>query len=257
MTAAGLYRRTDLSQTAVIFEAAREMRARGEDLIDLSVGEPDGPTPGNIVEAAVRAMEGGATKYTPTAGTVELREAVARKFRAENGLEYGPGQIIVSAGAKQCLFNAVHALVSDGDEVVIPAPYYVSYPAIVRLARGRPVFAETAPDEGYKLTAARLRKALTPRTRLVILGNPSNPAGAAYSRGDYEEIAGLLEDGAFHILADEVYEKFVYDDHRFVSVASLSRTIKDKTIVVNGVSKAYAMTGWRIGYAAGPAPVIE
>jgi aspartate aminotransferase len=245
------------SPTAVIAEAAKEMLARGEDLIDLSVGEPAGPTPKNIRDAAIRAMEGGATKYTPTAGTVELREAVARKFRNENGLDYGVPQIIVSAGAKQCLFNAIHALVSEGDEVVIPAPYYASYPAIVRLARARPVFVEAGEKNGFKITPRQLREAISPRTKLVILCNPVNPTGAVYSRNDYEAITGLLEDGDFHVLADEVYEKFIYDDFRFVSLASLSEKIKRKTVVVNGPSKSYAMTGWRIGYAAGPTPVIE
>jgi len=257
MSAAGSFDRTGLSPTAAIAEAAKEMRARGEDLIDLSVGEPGGPTPKNIRDAAIRAMESGATKYTPTAGTVELREAVVKKFRNENGLEYGVRQIIVSAGAKQCLFNAIHALVSEGDEVVIPAPYYASYPAIVRLARSRPVFVEAGEKNGFKITPGQLRKAITPRTKLVIFCNPVNPTGAVYSRAEYEEIAGLLEDGAFHVLADEVYEKFVYDDCRFVSLASLSDKIKEKTVVVNGPSKSYAMTGWRIGYAAGPEPVIE
>ena len=240
-----------------IAQQAKELLSKGENLIDLSVGEPDFPTPQNIKDAAIRALEKNFTKYTINTGTIELREAIARKLKNENGIEYKPNEIIVSAGAKQCVFNAVQALVYSGDEVIIPAPYYVSYPSIVSIAHGKSVFINGAEENNFKITPKQLIDAITPKTKLLIICNPSNPTGTAYTKNELEEFAGVLGDGDFYILTDEIYEKIIYDNFKFVSVASLSEKIKSKTVVVNGHSKSYSMTGWRIGYAAGPENIIK
>lgn len=246
-----------VSPTMKIAQAAKELLSRGENLIDLSVGEPDFPTPQNIKNAAVRALENNFTKYTINSGTIELREAISRKLKNENGLDYNPNEIIVSAGAKQCVFNAIQAIAYSDDEVIIPAPYYVSYPAIVSIAHGQSVFLNTTEANGFKLTPQQLKGAVTPKTKLLIICNPCNPTGTAYSKKDLEEIKEILEEGNFYILSDEIYEKIIYDDFKFVSIASLSEKIKSKTIIVNGHSKSYSMTGWRLGYAAGPENIIK
>jgi len=246
-----------VSPTMKIAQAAKELLSRGENLIDLSVGEPDFPTPQNIKNAAVRALENNFTKYTINSGTIELREAISRKLKNENELDYNPNEIIVSAGAKQCVFNAIQAIVYSDDEVIIPAPYYVSYPAIVSIAHGQSVFLNTTEANGFKLTSQQLRDIITPKTKLLIICNPCNPTGTAYSKKDLEEIKEILEEGNFYILSDEIYEKIIYDDFKFVSIASLSNKIKSKTIIVNGHSKSYSMTGWRLGYAAGPENIIK
>ncbi len=246
-----------VSPTMKIAQAAKELLSRGENLIDLSVGEPDFPTPQNIKNAAIKALENDFTKYTINSGTTELREAIAKKLKNENSLDYGINEIIVSAGAKQCVFNAIQAIVYEGDEVIIPAPYYVSYPAIVSIAHGKSIFVDTDEKNNFKMTPAQLRKAITPSTKLLIICNPSNPTGAAYTKEDLEEMKEILEEGNFYILTDEIYEKIIYDDFKFTSVASLSEKIKNKTIVVNGHSKSYSMTGWRIGYAAGSEKIIK
>ncbi len=257
MTLSDHINKIGVSPTMKIAQAAKELLANGENLIDLSVGEPDFPTPQNIKDAAVKALENNLTKYTINAGTIELREAVARKLKIENELDYGVNEIIISAGAKQCVFNAIQAIVYSGDEVIIPAPYYVSYPAIVSIAHGKSIFINTDEQNNFKMTPKQLKDAITPRTKLLIICNPSNPTGAAYTKEDLEEMTEILEEGNFYILTDEIYEKIIYDDFKFTSVASLSEKIKDKTIVVNGHSKSYSMTGWRIGYAAGPERVIK
>ena len=245
------------SPTMKIAQLAKELLHQGEDLVDLSVGEPDFPTPQNIKDAAVRALENNFTKYTINAGTIELREAIACKLKNENNIDYSINEIIVSTGAKQCVFNAVHAVVYRDDEVIIPAPYYVSYPEIVKMSHGEPVIINTKEENGFKLTPTQLQDAITPRTKMLILCNPSNPTGAAYSKQELDEIANILEEGNFYILTDEIYEKIIYDGFTFVSIASLSKKIKDKTIVVNGHSKSYSMTGWRLGYAAGKENIIK
>lgn len=245
------------SPTMKIAQAAKELLLNGEDIIDLSVGEPDFPTPKNIKDAAIRAVENNFTKYTVNAGTIELRNAIARKLKDDNGLNYSPNEIIVSAGAKQCVYNAVQAIVYSDDEVIIPAPYYVSYPPIVSMAHGQPIFINTTEETGFKITPKQLKDVITSKTKLLIICNPCNPTGVAYTKNELEELKEILEEGKFYILTDEIYEKIIYDDYKFTSIASLSDKIKNKTIVVNGHSKAYSMTGWRIGYAAGPENIIK
>lgn len=245
------------SPTMKIAQAAKELKSAGEDIIDFSVGEPDFPTPQNIKDAAVKALQNDFTKYTINAGTIELRNAIARKLKIENGLDYNVNEIIVSAGAKQCVFNAVQAVVYEGDEVIIPAPYYVSYPAIVNIAHGKNVFIDASEENNFKITPGQLKNAITSKTKMLILCNPSNPTGAAYTKAELEEMKEILEGGNFYILSDEIYEKIIYDDFEFTSVPSLSDNIKSKTILINGHSKSYSMTGWRIGYAAGPENIIK
>lgn len=246
-----------VSPTMKIAQQAIEMKARGENLIDLTVGEPDFPTPQNIKEAAIKSIENNFTKYTINSGIYELRKAISEKLRIENNLEYKPEEIIVSSGAKQSIFNAILAIVEDDDEVIIPAPYYVSYPHIVSLSNGKSVFIHTDEETEFKITPEQLKNAITEKTKLLILCNPSNPTGSLYSRKDLEKLIPILEEGEFYILSDEIYEKLIYDNSEFVSLASLSEKIKKKTITVNGFSKSYSMTGWRIGYAAGPQEIIN
>jgi len=246
-----------ISPTIKITQQAIEMKSRGENLIDLSVGEPDFPTPQNIKEAAIKSIENNFTKYTINSGILELRKAISEKLRKENKLEYKPEEIIVSSGAKHSIFNAIMSIVEDDDEVIIPAPYYVSYPHIVTLSNGKPVFIHTDEQTDFKITLEQLKNAITDKTKLLILCNPSNPTGSLYSRKDFEKLIPILEESEFYILSDEIYEKLIYDDNEFVSIASLSEKIKQKTITINGHSKSYSMTGWRIGYAAGPSEVIN
>jgi aspartate/methionine/tyrosine aminotransferase len=251
-------KRIGFSPTLKVSAKAKAMRAEGIDVIDLSVGEPDFPTPGNIREAAGRAIEAGHTKYTPAAGALELRRAVANKLREDNGLVYDPAtEIIVSSGAKNSLYHLMVAIVNKGEEVIIPAPYWVSYPEMVSLAKGTPVVVETKEENGFRLTAEELESAVSANTKALILNNPCNPTGSAYRREELYEICEVAAAEGLVIVADEIYEKLVYDGMEFVSVAALSDRIKARTVVVNGVSKAYSMTGWRIGYAAGPAEVIS
>jgi len=246
------------SPTLAMDAKAKAMRRQGIDVISFSVGEPDFDTPAHIREAAAAAMEQGHTRYTPAGGIPELKEAIQEKLARVNGLEYTPDQIVVSVGAKHALYNAFQVLLDPGDEVIIPAPYWVSYADQVRLAGGEPVIISTTEESGFKLTAEQLREHLTPRTRALVLNSPCNPTGAVYSR---EELAALAEVVLAHpeclIIADEIYEAFVYDGHEHVSIASLSPEVKARTLVINGVSKMYAMTGWRIGYAAGPKELIQ
>ena len=246
------------SPTLAMDAKAKAMRRQGIDVISFSVGEPDFDTPAHIREAAAAAMEQGHTRYTPAGGIPELKEAIQEKLARVNGLEYTPDQIVVSVGAKHALYNAFQVLLDRGDEVIIPAPYWVSYADQVRLAGGEPVIVSTTEESGFKLTAEQLREHLTPRTRALVLNSPCNPTGAVYSR---EELAALAEVVLAHpeclIIADEIYEAFVYDGHEHVSIASLSPEVKARTLVINGVSKMYAMTGWRIGYAAGPKELIQ
>ncbi|MCX7797054.1 MAG: pyridoxal phosphate-dependent aminotransferase [Melioribacter sp.] len=246
-----------MSPTMKISQKAIELKSNGEDVIDFSVGEPDFPTPENVKVAAINAIQKNFTKYTINSGTFELRKAISEKLKRDNKLDYSPNEIIVSSGAKQSIYNAILSIVEDGDEVIIPAPYYVSYPHIVELANGKSVFINTKEENGFKLSNKELKSAITEKTKLLIICNPSNPTGAAYSKNDLEEIAPILEDGNFYILSDEIYEKITYDNFEFVSIASLSERIKSKTITINGHSKSYSMTGWRIGYAAGPLEVIN
>ncbi len=246
-----------LSPTMKVAQEAKELLAKGEDIIDLSVGELDYPTPQNVKEAAIRAINNNQTKYTLNSGTLELRQTISAKLKRENGVDYSPDNIIVSNGAKQCLFNAINAVVYVDDEVIYSAPYYVSYPEMVSLAHGTSSIIPTTEETGFKITAATLKKQITPHTKLLILCNPSNPTGSAFTKKELEKIAEVVENGNFYVLTDEIYEKMIYDDNKFVCFASLSEKIKEKTIIVNGMSKSFAMTGWRLGYAAGPEHIIK
>ena len=239
-------------------QRARELRASGRDIIGLTSGEPDFDTPDHIKEAAARAMATGKTKYTDVAGTPELREAVAEKFRRENDLEYTPGEIIVGTGGKQVIFNAFLSTVQAGDEVIVPAPYWVSYPDIVLLADGTPVFVPCPPEKGFKLQAEDLERAITPRTRWLVLNSPNNPSGAAYNRAEMKALTEvLLRHPQVWVMTDDIYEHILYDQRSFVTPAQVEPALKERTLTINGVSKAYAMTGWRIGYGAGPLELIK
>jgi aspartate/methionine/tyrosine aminotransferase len=244
------------SPTLKITAKSIELRANGIDIINLSVGEPDFPTPDNIKKAAIQAINNNKTKYTNNAGIVELRDAITKKLYNDNGLKYGIDDIIVSTGAKQSLFNLISTVVNKGDEVIIPAPYWVSYPQMVILAEGTPVILQTKEENDFKISIPQLEQSISDKTKVLILCNPSNPTGTAYNKNELMEIADILKGKDILIISDEIYEKLVYDNFNFTSFASLSNEVKEKTVIINGVSKAYAMTGWRIGFAAGPKNLI-
>ncbi|HEY2422877.1 MAG TPA: pyridoxal phosphate-dependent aminotransferase [Chthoniobacterales bacterium] len=236
---------------------AKAMKSEGLDVCGFGAGEPDFDTPEHIKAAAIAALEAGFTKYTPSSGIPELRQAISEKLEKDNGLSYKPSQIIVSTGAKHSCYNAILATCQPGDEVIIPSPYWLSYPEMVRLAGAEPIFVQTKEENDWKITRDDFENAMTPRTKMIILNSPNNPTGAVYTR---EEIAGIAEVAAEEeilILSDEIYEKLVYDGHEHVSIASLGNEFYDLTITVNGFSKAYAMTGWRLGYLAAPDPIAR
>ncbi|TPP11582.1 pyridoxal phosphate-dependent aminotransferase [Rhizobium glycinendophyticum] len=246
------------SATIAVTQMARELKAQGKDVISLSVGEPDFDTPQNIKDAAVAAIARGETKYTPVAGIPELRKAIADKFKRENGLDYKPEQVIVGTGGKQILFNAFMATINPGDEVVIPAPFWVSYPEMIALCGGTPVFVETTIENNFKLTAEQLDKAITPKTKWFMFNSPSNPSGAAYSKEELKALTDvLLKHPHVWVLTDDMYEHLVFGDFVYYTPAQVEPKLYERTLTMNGVSKAYAMTGWRIGYAAGPLPLIK
>ncbi|RLB07768.1 MAG: aspartate aminotransferase [Deltaproteobacteria bacterium] len=245
------------SSTLAITAKAKAMRAQGIDVISFGAGEPDLDTPQHIKDAAIKALQEGFTKYTPVGGIDELKEAIVEKLKRENGLNYQREQILVSCGGKHVLYNLAQAILDEGDEVIIPAPYWVSYPPIVMLAGAKAVTIPTSEEEGFKLSAEALKEAITPKTKAVIINSPSNPTGTAYTRQELEELAEVALRHNIYIISDEIYEKIVYDGFKHVSIASLSEEVKEVTILVNGVSKTYSMTGWRIGYAAGPRELIE
>ena len=246
------------SATIAVTQKARDLKNAGRDIISLSIGEPDFDTPDNIKKAAIAAVERGETKYTPVAGIQPLREAIAAKFKRENGLDYKPSQTIVGTGGKHILFNTFLATVNPGDEVIIPAPYWVSYPDMVVIAGGTPVTIETKMAQGFKLQPADLDKAITPKTKWLMLNSPSNPSGAAYTREEMKALTDvLLAHPHVWILADDIYEHLIYGDFVFVTPAQVEPRLMDRTLTMNGVSKSYAMTGWRIGYAAGPDQLIK
>jgi aspartate aminotransferase len=246
------------SPTVAVTDKAREMKEAGRDVIGLGAGEPDFPTPPNIQEAAIAAMRRGETKYTAVDGTPALKQAVSGKFKRENGLDYRPNQIIVSTGGKQVLFNALLATVEAGDEVVIPAPYWVSYPDIVLLCEGTPVAVPCPQANGFKLRPADLEAAITRKTKWLILNSPSNPSGAAYTA---EELKGLAEVLLRHpdvwVLSDDMYEHVIYDDFRFTTIAQIEPRLYGRTLTLNGLSKAYCMTGWRLGYGGAPTELVK
>lgn len=245
------------SPTLSIDAKAKQMMARGVDVVNFGVGEPDFDTPDHIKQAAIEAINRGMTKYTPVPGTDRLRAAVAKKLKEDNGLDYEPSQIVVSAGAKHSLYNAIQVLCREGDEVILPAPYWVSYLEQIKLAGGDPVVIQTRASNGFKLTAEELESVITRRTRLIILNSPGNPTGAVYTRDELAALGEILEKHKVIIISDEIYEKLIYDGLEHVSIASVSPALKEQTVVINGVSKSYAMTGWRIGYAAAPRAVAK
>ena len=246
------------SATLAADAKARELKAAGRDVIGLAAGEPDFDTPDNIKEAAIKAIRDGKTKYTNVDGIPELKEAICAKFERENGLKYKPSQVNVSPGGKPVIYNAMVATLNPGDEVLIPTPYWVSYPDMVLLAGGEPVFVPTSAETGFKLKGADLEAKITPRTRWIILNSPSNPSGAAYTKAELRELADvLLRHPQVWILTDDMYEHLVFDDFEFWTIAQVEPALYDRTLTMNGVSKAYAMTGWRIGYAAGPEELIN
>ena len=247
------------SATIAVTDKARALKAAGRDVIGLGAGEPDFDTPDNIKEAAIKAIrEGKAAKYTAVDGIAELKAAVSNKFKRENELDYKPSQIIIGTGGKQVLYNALIATLNPGDEVIIPAPYWVSYPDMVLLANGTPVEVLTTMDSGYKMKPADLEKAITPKTKWIIFNSPSNPTGAAYTRDELKAITDVLvRHPHVHVMSDDMYEHLVYDDFKFYSPAQLEPRLYERTLTVNGVSKAYCMTGWRIGYAGGPEKLIK
>lgn len=245
------------SATLAITAKANQMQAQGIDVVGFGAGEPDFDTPENIKEAGIEAIRKGETKYTPASGTAELKKSIIQKFIQDNTLSYEQNQISVGCGAKHSIFNILFVLCDPGDEVIIPAPYWVSYPEQVKLADAVPVILQTDESTSFKITADLLRQSLTPKSKVLILNSPSNPTGMIYTRQELEAIAQVVVDHNLYVISDEIYEKLVYGDKEFVSIASLSDEIKALTIVVNGVSKSYSMTGWRIGYCAGPLPVIN
>ena len=245
------------SPTMAVTSKAREMRAAGKDIIGLGAGEPDFDTPDNIKEAAIEAIKKGDTKYTAVDGTPALKKAVQNKFSRENGLSYDLDQITVGTGGKQVLYNAFMATVNKGDEVIIPAPYWVSYPDIILLAGGKPKIVKCEEKDNFKLTPKKLEKAISKKTKWVILNSPSNPTGSAYTKKEIEGLSKILiKYKKIYILSDDIYEHIIYDNFKFFTIAQI-KTLKDRTLTMNGVSKSYSMTGWRIGYAAGPKEIIK
>jgi aspartate aminotransferase len=235
--------------TLEITAKAKQLKAQGIDVIDFGVGEPDFDTPDYIKEAAIDAIKKGYTKYTPSSGISELKKAVCDKLLKDNGLKYQPDQIVISNGAKHSIYNALCAILNPGDEVIIPVPYWLSYPEMVRLAYGKPVFVKTKAENDFKITAEELKNAITSKTKALILNTPNNPTGSVYTKEELEELVKIIEEANIFVISDEIYEKLIYEGSH-ISIASLNEKIKELTILVNGMSKAYAMTGWRIGYTA-------
>ncbi|MBM4055082.1 MAG: pyridoxal phosphate-dependent aminotransferase [Planctomycetes bacterium] len=250
-------REIQASATLAITAKAKQLATEGKDVIGFGAGEPDFDTPENIKAAAIKAIKDGFTKYTPTSGTPKLKEAVCEKLLKDNRLKYTPSQILVSAGAKQSICNIVLVLCDAGDEAIIPAPYWVSYPEMVTLAGAKPVFLETTDKEHFKITKASLAKVITPKTKLLFLNSPSNPTGMVYSENELREIALFAVEKGLYIISDEIYEKILYDGVKHFSPAAINDDCYNKVITVNGFSKVYSMTGWRLGYAAGPEKIIK
>ena len=245
------------SLTLSITSQAKALKKQGVDVLSFGAGEPDFNTPAHIVAAGIKALQDGQTRYTESAGIFDLREAIAAKFMVDNNLNYEPSQISVNCGAKHSCYNAILATVNPGEEVIIPTPYWTSYPEMVKLAGGIPVFVETKSENSWKLTAEEFEEAMTPLTKMVILNSPNNPTGAVYSKEELEAIAQIAVGEDILILSDEIYEKLVYADQKHISIASLDKEVADLTITINGFSKAYAMTGWRLGYTAAPKRIAE
>ncbi len=246
------------SPTIAVSMKAAELKAAGKDIISLGMGEPDFDTPQNIKDAAIKAIQKGDTKYTAVDGTAALKKAIIEKFKRENSIEYKASEIIVSTGAKQVIYNALIASINPDDEVIIPAPYWVSYPDMVLLAGGKPIIIESYEKNNFKISPTALEEKITPKTKWIILNSPSNPTGACYSQDELRALADvLLRHPQVHIMADDIYEHLIFDDLKFVTIAEIEPQLLPRTLIVNGVSKAYAMTGWRIGYGAGPEKLIK
>lgn len=245
------------SATLGITAKAKKMKAEGIDVVSFGAGEPDFPTPQDICKAAIASIEEGFTKYTPSSGIPQLKEAICEKFKKDNGLSYQASQIVVSCGAKHSLYNIFQAICNDGDEVIIPSPYWVSYPEMVLLAGAKPVILNAELKNGLKITAKQLKSVLTKKTKAVIMNSPSNPTGIVYTQAELKEFAEVILSSGAYIVSDEIYEKLIYDNIRHVSIASFGLEAYKRTFVVNGVSKSYSMTGWRIGYAAGPLEAMQ
>lgn len=250
---------SDISEsvTLEIGARAKKMVKEGIDVVSLAAGEPDFDTPEHIKQAAIKAINEGFTKYTPSSGMLELRQAISRKFKKDNDIDYTPEQIVVSNGAKHSINNVFQVLCEEGDEVLIPAPYWLSYPAMVNMAEASPVFIPTKKENNFKLTEKDLESKITKKTKCLILNSPSNPTGSVYSPDELKMVAKVALKHKFYVMSDEIYEKLIYGSTKHVSIASLGKDIKDLTVTVNGVSKSYSMTGWRIGYAAGPSEVMK
>ncbi len=245
------------SSTLAITSKANKLKSEGKDVVSFAAGEPDFDTPDFIKKAAIDAINGGFTKYTPSTGTLELKKAISEKFKRDNSLNYTPQQIVVSCGAKHSIYNALMVLVKHGDDVLIPSPFWVSYPEMVNLCDARPVFIKTLPENNFKMTIKDLEKHITPKTKVLILNSPSNPTGCVYSPAELKEIAAICVAKKIFVISDEIYEKIIFDNIKTVSIASLNEDIYDLTITVNGLSKSHSMTGWRIGYLGGPQDVVE
>ena len=245
------------STTLAIDSMFKQMKAEGQDVVGFGAGEPDFPTPDYIKEAGIEAIRNNDTKYTPSVGTVEVRKAVCQRLKEDCGVEYQPAEIAVSNGAKTCVYASLRALVNPGDEVILPAPYWVSYLELIRMVGGVPVVVDASEAENFKLTPEKLAAAITPKTKCMILNNPSNPTGMMYDRQELEAIAKVCVEKDIYVISDEIYYRLAYDGREFTSLAAISPEIKERTLIVNGVSKSYAMTGWRIGYVAAPAPIAK
>lgn len=245
------------SATLKIAAKATQLKAEGVDVIDFSIGEPDFPTPENIKEAGKKAIDANFTKYTPNNGIADLKKAIVKKLETDNGLTYKLDEVIVSSGAKNCLYNLCVTIFNKGDEAIIPSPYWVSYPEMVVLADGTPIFVPCLEQNGFRMTPAEFKAAISPKTKAVFINNPCNPTGAAYTKDELAEIVKISVENNILIISDEIYEKLIYDGIKFTSVPSLSDKAKELTVLINGVSKSYSMTGWRIGYAAGPKDLIS
>lgn len=245
------------SQTLILTAKAKRLKSEGHDIVNFAAGEPDFDTPDFIKEAAITAINSGFTKYTPTTGIDELKEAICAKLKNDNLLDYTPKQIVVSCGAKHSIFNTLSVLVNKGDGVLIPSPFWVSYPEMVALCEGKAQFIKTSPENNFKITAGDLKKNITRKTKALILNSPSNPAGCVYCERELREIARVCIAEKIFVISDEIYEKIIYDNLRHVSIAALGKDIYELTITINGLSKSYSMTGWRIGYLAGPYAIIE
>lgn len=245
------------SLTLEITAKAKKMKAEGVSVISFGAGEPDFNTPEYIINSAKKALDIGFTKYTPTPGTIELRNAICQKFLNDNGLTYTPDQIVVSDGAKSSLFHAISAIVDDGDEVIVPSPFWLTYPELIKLAGGKVVYVQATSKENYKITAEKLANAITDKTKCLILNSPNNPTGAVYTEEEIRAIAKVVEEKGIYVISDEIYETLIYGDEKHFSIASVNEYLKEHTIVINGLSKSYSMTGWRIGYVGAPLEIAK